>query len=154
MPSAAKTPNAIRPNRRCLSLGNMPRCQRRGKLTFYSHCLNPGDWPCVIQVHLSGTENDFRNYNLTSPESVSLADAENANENNLLLHSRKFSSAKNFRQKRPSGSSSLIYFRQTLVVACLLFDLSVVALLLIVYLRIHEYFWSPCGLWKNLVTGV
>ena len=40
--------------------------------------------------------------------------------------------------KRPSGSSSGIYFRQVLVFARLLFDRSVVALLLIVYLPIHE----------------
>ena len=51
--------------------------------------------------------------------------------------------AGNFRQrkilsKRPSGSSSGIYFRQVLVFARLLFDRSVVALLLIVYLPIHE----------------
>ena len=43
-----------------------------------------------------------------------------------------------FRQKRPSGSSSGIYFRQTPVVARLLFGRSVVALLLIVYLRISD----------------
>ena len=43
-----------------------------------------------------------------------------------------------FRQKRPSGSSSGIYFRQVPVFARLLFDHSVVALLLIVYLPIHE----------------
>ena len=52
--------------------------------------------------------------------------------------------AGNFRQrkissKRPSGSSSGIYFHQVLVFArFLLFDRSVVALLLIVYLPIHE----------------
>ena len=45
-----------------------------------------------------------------------------------------------FRQKRPSGSSSGTYFRQKPVVARLLFARSVVALLLIVYLHIHEYF--------------
>ena len=51
--------------------------------------------------------------------------------------------AGNFRQrkissKRPSGSSSGIYFRQVLVFARLLFVRSVVTLLLIVYLPIHE----------------
>ena len=51
--------------------------------------------------------------------------------------------AGNFRQrkissKRLSGSSSGIYFRQVPVFARLLFDRSVVALLLIVYLPIHE----------------
>ena len=45
-----------------------------------------------------------------------------------------------FRQKRPSGSSSGIYFRQKPVVARFLFARSVVALLLIVYFHIHEYF--------------
>ena len=47
-----------------------------------------------------------------------------------------------FRQTRPSGSSSdfyLIYNSQTSIVARLLFDRSVIALLLIVYIRIHEY---------------
>ena len=49
----------------------------------------------------------------------------------------------NFRQrkissKRPSGSSSGIYFRQVPVFARLLFDFSVVALLLIVYLPTDE----------------
>ena len=39
----------------------------------------------------------------------------------VVLYRRKFSSAKNFRQKRPSGSSSGIYFRQKPVVARLLF---------------------------------
>ena len=51
--------------------------------------------------------------------------------------------AGNFRQrnissKRPSGTSSGIYFRQVPVFTRLLFDRSVVALLLIVYLPIHE----------------
>ena len=45
-----------------------------------------------------------------------------------------------FRQKRPSDSSSGIFFRQTSGVARLLFDRSVVALLLIVYLHIHDGF--------------
>ena len=54
-----------------------------------------------------------------------------------LLYSRKFSSAK-ISSKRPSGSSSGIYFRQVPVFTHLLFDRSVVARLLIVYLPIHE----------------
>ena len=44
-----------------------------------------------------------------------------------------------FRQKLKSGSSSGIYFRQTPVAARLLFGHAVVALLLIVFRRIHEY---------------
>ena len=56
---------------------------------------------------------------------------------------RLYCIAGNFRQrkissKRPSGSSSGIYFRQVPVFARLLFDRSVVTLLLIVYLPIHE----------------
>ena len=47
-----------------------------------------------------------------------------------------------FRQKRPSGSSSGIYFRQTSAVTRLLTGCSVVALLLSVYFHIHECFWS------------
>ena len=59
--------------------------------------------------------------------------------NAVLLYCR----AGNYRQrkispKRPSGSSSGIYFRQVPVFARLLFDRSVVALLLIIYLSIHE----------------
>ena len=58
--------------------------------------------------------------------------------------------SENFRQKLPSGSLSGIYIHQTSVVARLLFSRSVVALLLIVYLHIHEHFWShTCGFWKK-----
>ena len=57
-----------------------------------------------------------------------------------ILYSRKIFISEKFRQKRPSGSSSGIYFRQKPVVARLLFARSVVALLLIVYLHMHEYF--------------
>ena len=54
--------------------------------------------------------------------------------------------SKKFRQQRPSGSLSGIYFSQTSAVACLLFGRSVVALLLIVYLQIHESSWChTCG---------
>ena len=61
----------------------------------------------------------------------------------FLLHSRKFSSAKSFvisdRQAvRQEFSSAGIHFRQVPVFARFLFDRSVVALLLIVYLPIHE----------------
>ena len=62
-----------------------------------------------------------------------------------------YCTAGNFRHlKMPStqlsGSSSGIYFRQTSAVACLLFGRSVIALLLIVYLQIHESSWChTCG---------
>ena len=51
--------------------------------------------------------------------------------------------ARNFRQKQLSGSSSGIYFRQTLVVALLSYT---------VYLHIHES--HTCSLWKNLVRNL
>ena len=48
--------------------------------------------------------------------------------------------------KRPSGNSSGIYFRQVLAFIRVLFDCSVVALLLVVYLLIHESIsYSTCG---------
>ena len=62
-----------------------------------------------------------------------------ANRKTCTVQQEIFVSEK-FRQKRPSGSSSGIYFRQMSVVAHLLFGRSVVALLLIVYLHIHEPF--------------
>ena len=43
-----------------------------------------------------------------------------------------------FRQKRPSGCSSGIYFRQTLVGSRLLFSRSIVALLIVVHFYIHD----------------
>ena len=70
--------------------------------------------------------------------------------------SRKYSSAKNFvKSDRQAVRQELIYFRQMPVVAHLLFDRSIVALLLIVYLHIDEYFWSyTYGSWKNLVRNL
>ena len=47
--------------------------------------------------------------------------------------------SKKIRQKRPSGSSSGVYFRQTSVVARLFFRRSVAALLHFGYLPIPEY---------------
>ena len=58
----------------------------------------------------------------------------------LILYSRKFSSAKNFVKSDRQAVRHEFYFRQKPVVAHLLFARSVVALLLIVYLHIHEYF--------------
>ena len=60
-------------------------------------------------------------------------------KNAYTVHLEIFVSEK-FRQKRLSGSSSGTYFRQTSVVTRLLFGRSVVALLLIVYLHIHDPF--------------
>ena len=63
----------------------------------------------------------------------------------FILYSRTFSSAKNFVksdgqavQKRPSGCSSGIYFRQTPVGSRLLFSRSIVALLIVIYFYIHD----------------
>ena len=57
-----------------------------------------------------------------------------------------------FRQKRPSGSSSGIYFRQTSG-RSFVFGRSV--RLLIVYLHIHDYFWShTCRFEENLVRNL
>ena len=54
------------------------------------------------------------------------------------------------RQKRPSGSSSGIYFRQKSAVARLLFVRSVVALLCIASLHKHEdYVPTLVVLWKK-----
>ena len=62
-------------------------------------------------------------------------------KNEGVLYRRKFSSAKKIRQKRSSGSSSGIYFRQTSVVARLLAGRSFAY-----RLSSHSYFWShTCG---------
>ena len=69
---------------------------------------------------------------------IKFIDLKKSNEyRTSLLYSRKFSSAKNF-VKATVRHSSGIYFRQVPVFSRLLFDRSVVALLLIVYLPIHE----------------
>ena len=67
----------------------------------------------------------------------------------------------NFRQRKISSKATVrqsrsgIYFRQTLDIALLLFGCLVVALLLIVYLHIHEYFWLyTCGFVKKLIRNL
>ena len=69
---------------------------------------------------------------------IKFIDLKKSNEcRTSLLYSRTFSSAKNF-VKATVRHSSGIYFRQVLVFGRLLFDRSVIALLLIVYLPIHK----------------
>ena len=52
----------------------------RRTFSFSSHYLHTGKWPCAIRVHLTGKENAFLNYNLTSSKRVCIAHAEYQNK--------------------------------------------------------------------------
>ena len=89
-------------------------------------------------------------------ESVSLLRADWFGSNDKTW----YCTVRNFRQRKISSKATVRQFVRNLFSSnvgrrLLLFGRSVVVLLLIVYLHIHEYFWShTCSFVKNLVRNL